>query len=212
MLAHHGTLSCKAWVHIMKKPTGVVMNKNSSAKWSSVAAGMVLLAGAWAGAQAADKADKTERVQTAGNNQYERVAIQVVRDWTAAFAARDAAKVKSYMADDAEFRLDPTEHKLSRGHEALQKTLDMILPAIGGIKTLRIYAIGGPNEVLVISDRIDDFNMGGKKLTVPVGGFFRVNPNTRKIEEWLDAPLIHVDLPAPPPGAAPGGPGAPAPK
>ena len=173
------------------------MKTLSTWKWKSVTASVLALIFASVSAQAADK------VETAGTNQYERTAIQLVLDWTAAFAARDAAKVKSYMADNAQFRLDPSERTLSQGQEALQKTLDMILPAISGIKTLRIYAIGGPQEVLVVSERIDDFNMGGKVMAVPIGGFFRVNPQTRKIEEWLDAPLIKLDLP-PPPGAAPG--------
>jgi limonene-1,2-epoxide hydrolase len=178
------------------------MKTSSNWKWQSVAASVVTLLGATANAQAADKA------KTAGNNEYERVAIQVVLDWTAAFAARDAAKVKSYMEDDVEFRLDPTERDLGHGKAALQKTLDMIMPAIGAVKTLRVYAIGGAKEVLVISDRVDDFNIGGKVLKVTIGGYFRVNPQTRKIEEWLDAPLYKIDLPPPPPGAAPGPPGS----
>jgi limonene-1,2-epoxide hydrolase len=186
------------------------MKKSSNWKWKSVSASVAALIAASACAQAAEK------VPTSGkNNEYESAAIQLVLDWTAAFAARDAAKVRSFMDDNAEFRLDPTDRTLGQGQEALQKTLEKILPAIGGIKTLSIHAVGGPHEVLVISDRIDDFTMGGKKLAIPVGGFFRVNPQTHKIEEWLDAPLIKVDMPAPPPGGGPGpgaGNGAPAPK
>ena len=170
-------------------------------KWRSVAASAVALIVASASAAAADK------VKTIANNEYERTAIQVVLDWTAAFAAKDAAKIKSYMEDDAEFRLDPTERTLGQGKVELQKTLDKIMPSIGAVKTLRVYAIGGAKEVLVISDRVDDFNMGGKTLKITVGGYFRVNPQTRKIEEWLDAPLYKTDLPSPPPGA-PAGPGA----
>jgi limonene-1,2-epoxide hydrolase len=174
------------------------MKTSSNWKWQSVTASVAALVVASAGAQAADK------VKTVGNNEYERVAIKVVLDWTAAFAAKDAAKVKSYMEDNAEFRLDPSERTLSQGQEALQKTLDKIMPAIGGVKTLGVYAIGGAKEVLVVANRIDDFNIGGKTLKVTIGGFFRVNPQTRKIEEWLDAPLYKIDLPPPPPGAAPG--------
>jgi limonene-1,2-epoxide hydrolase len=187
------------------------MKKSSNWKRNLVNASVAALIAASAAAQAAEPT----KVATAGKNEYERAAIKLVLDWTAAFAARDAAKVRSYMDDNAEFRLDPTERTLSQGQEALQKTLDMILPGIGGIKTLRIYAVGGPHEVLVISDRIDDFTMGGKKMAIPIGGFFRVNPQTHKIEEWLDAPLIKVDMPPPPAGGAPGpgaGNGAPAPK
>ena len=186
------------------------MNTTSNWKWQSLAASAVALAVASASAQAADKADK---MTTAGNNEYERAAIQVVLDWTAAFAAKDAAKIKSYMEDDVQFRLDPAERTLGHGKEELQKTLDKILPAIGGIKTTHVYATGGAKEVLVIAERIDDFNIGGKTLKVDLAAFFRVNPQTRKIEEWLDAPLYKIDLPPPPPGAGPGpGPGAPAPK
>jgi limonene-1,2-epoxide hydrolase len=171
------------------------MKKSSTLKWQSVTASVIALMAASAGAQAAEK------VKTAGNNEYERVAIQVVLDWAAAFAAKDAAKIKSYMEEDVEFRLDPTERTLGHGQEALQKTLDKILPAIVAVNPTRVYAMGGAKEVLVIADRIDDFNIGGKTLKVEIGSFYRVNSQTRKIEEWLDAPLYKIDLP---PGAVPG--------
>jgi hypothetical protein len=181
------------------------MNTSSRWNWKSLAAGAVLL-GASLGAQAADK------IETAGSNKYERIAIQVVLDWTAAFAAKDKAKIASYMDDDAEFRLDPTEREFKSGKAALATTLDMILRSVVGVKTRRVYAIGDAKEVLVIVDRVDDFDFGnGKKTVVPLGAFYRVNPQTRKIEEWLDAPLVKIDLPAPPPGGAPGRNGGPGP-
>jgi limonene-1,2-epoxide hydrolase len=193
----------------IQEQEGEIMKPSSGWKWKSITTSAVALLAVSAGAQAADQ------VKTVGNNEHERAAIQVVLDWTAAFAARDAEKVKSYMEEDVEFRLDPAERELGHGKVALQQTLDKIMPAIGAVKTLRVYAIGGAKEVLVISDRVDDFNIGGKTLKVTVGGYFRVNPQTRKIEEWLDAPLYKIDLPPPPPGAGPGAPGAngaPAPK
>jgi limonene-1,2-epoxide hydrolase len=189
------------------------MNNPSNRKCLSVAASVVALIAASASAQSADK------IKTAGDNEYERAAIQVVLDWTAAFAAKDAEKVKSYMEEDVQFRLDPAERTLGHGKEALQKTLERILPAIGGIKTVSVYAMGGAKEVLVIAERIDDFNIGGKTLKVDLGAFFRVNAQTHKIEEWLDAPLYKIDLPPRPPGAGPGpgpmppaGAGGPAPR
>jgi hypothetical protein len=165
---------------------------------------------------------------TAATNQYERKAISIVRDWTAAFASKDAEKAASYMEDNVQFRVDPSDPGFSKGRDVAVKLIrrlvgvDVAPPAAGGaparppmefgaVKLQQIYAIGGPAEVVVIVRRLDDLKINGKALSIPVGAFYRVNPQDGKIQEWLDAPLIPTNA-GPPPGGPPGSgppPGAP---
>ena len=62
------------------------------------------------------------------------------------------------------------------------------------------FGIGAstPEEVLVITRRIDNVTINGRPLHLPVGSFFRVNGQTGKIEEWLDIPLVAFDRNPPP--------------
>jgi limonene-1,2-epoxide hydrolase len=155
--------------------------------------------------------------------QNERKAISVVREWTAAFANKDADKAASYMADNVQFRLDPSDPGFSRGRDAARNLLRRLVggdfppPPAGGaavpprprmefgsIKLEQIYAIGGSNEVVVIVRRIDELKLNGKAMSIPIGAFYRVDPKDGKIEEWLDDPLIKVGM-GPPPGGPAGG-------
>jgi len=157
---------------------------------------------------------------TAANNQYERKAISVVRDWTAAFASKDVEKAASYMEDNVQFRVDPADPGFSKGRDVainlIRRLVGLDVPPppaagaparppmeFGAVKLQQIYAIGGSDEVVVIVRRLDELKINGKALSLPVGAFYRVNPHDGKIQEWLDAPLVRPNLP-PPPGAAPG--------
>lgn len=160
----------------------------------------------------------------AAANPYERKALSVVRDWTAAFANKDADKAASYMEDNVQFRIDPSDPGFSKGRDVARNLIRRLVGAdtppppeggaaatparprmeFGAIKLRQIYAIGDSNEVVVIVRRIDELKLNGKAMSIPVGAFYRVNPKDGKIEEWLDAPLIRVSM-GPPPGGPPGG-------
>ena len=76
--------------------------------------------------------------------------------------------------------------------------------SLTGITFESLCAVGSAkNDVLVLARRVDQFSLGGKLITMPMGAYYRVRNG--KILEWLDTPL--ADMPPPPPGAVlPGGP------
>jgi ketosteroid isomerase-like protein len=160
----------------------------------------------------------------AATKQDERKALSVVRDWTAAFANKDADKAASYMEDNVQFRVDPSDPGFSKGRDTARNLIRQLVGAdaptpppagaaagpprpkmeFGAIKLQQIYAIGDSNEVVVIVRRIDELKLNGKSMSIPIGAFYRVNPKDGKIEEWLDDPLIKIGA-GPPPSAPPGG-------
>ena len=126
------------------------------------------------------------------SNQNERMGIEIVRQWTDAFTRKDVNRVLSYMSDDVAFYVDAS--KRYRGKEELRKELEFLFPVIDDVKTPRIYAVGGPREVMIITERVDVVTMKGKTITVKVGAFFRIDPQTGKIIEWIEQPLAKVDF------------------
>lgn len=130
-------------------------------------------------------------------NDYERKAIAVVHDFTAAFLTKDVQKTASYMEQEVEFRVDPSNPAIMKGQELLQKMMKVMMSNLLDIKTEYIYAVGDSKEVLVIERRIDGFDVEGKRISVAVGGFYRVNPESGKIKEWMETPLVPVNF-APP--------------
>jgi hypothetical protein len=49
-------------------------------------------------------------------------------------------------------------------------------------------------DVLLLVRRLDEFDLGGKQISVPMGAYYRVHNG--KIMELLDTPL--ADMPPPP--------------
>lgn len=128
-------------------------------------------------------------------NVHERAAIQLVRDFTNALENKDAERVVSYVEDNVAVHVD--QSRRSQGKEALQESLNTLMLIINRIETLHIHAIGGPKEVMVIVQRVDDVTINKKDLSLSVGAFYRINAKTNKIKEWVEAPLTEVDLSAP---------------
>lgn len=143
---------------------------------------------------------------------YEQRAKETVRGWVAAFGAMDADKAASYFEDDVQFRMEAAlnrniETGRENAHQQLKRLFDRLsrrangnAPRVqsGAIQLLEVDAVGGSKEVLVVTRRIDNVNMNGHPLALPVGSFFRVNAQDGKIEEWLDIPLIAFDRNPPP--------------
>ena len=65
----------------------------------------------------------------AATGQSERKAISVVREWTAAFASKDADKAASYMKDNVQFRVDPSDPGFSKGQDTAR---NLIKQLVGG--------------------------------------------------------------------------------
>ena len=136
-------------------------------------------------------------------NANESRAIAVVREWTEAYNRKDVDKASSYFEDNVQFRIEPGAKVFFFGRDALRKTLGELMTEartstggplatfqISNMKIVRTSAIGADRDVLVIVQRSDTVKVQGKPVPpVTASGFFRVNPKTWKIEEWLDAPI-----------------------
>ena len=94
-------------------------------------------------------------------------------------AKPDAEKLAAYFTDDAVYHNIPMDP--IRGKEAIAKALGGLMQMeSGGWEVLHQVAEGE----LVMNERIDRFNAGGKAIALPVVGVFRVVDG--KIAEWRD--------------------------
>ncbi|PNG24384.1 nuclear transport factor 2 family protein [Methylocella silvestris] len=136
-----------------------------------------------------------------GSGAKEQQAITLINGWVAALVAKDADKAVSLMDEDVQYRDDPFQTELKKGRMQFTKDLKMLLRGLTGMKIETASAVAGTkDDVLVLAKRTDEFNLGGKSISVQIGAYYRVRNG--KIYEWLDTPL--VELPKPP-GGAPGG-------
>jgi ketosteroid isomerase-like protein len=169
-------------------------------------------------------------------NTYERAAIKVVSDWTAAWQAKDPDKMASLVTDDIKFRLDPSEATFRMGRERFLCQMRQMAGGGGGlggliIKNPSYEAIGDKVYVLVIQRRTDVLQAGAGRRggapgaaggpggggragglppelagDIPVGASFVVKNG--KIAEWVDVTLA-LDITTLRRGGGLGGPGGP---
>jgi limonene-1,2-epoxide hydrolase len=110
----------------------------------------------------------------------------LVRDFISAWEARDVAGILSRMTHDAIYlNVGLSE---ARGHEAIRAT---ITPFLQGANAVRwtITHIAETDSGVVLTERLDEFVMGGKTLSVPVMGAFEFEGGL--ISAWRD----YFDLP-----------------
>ncbi len=105
---------------------------------------------------------------------------EIVTDFCDRVAEGDAEKAASYFSDDAVYHnipLDPVN-----GREQIQATIAMFLGMAEKVwfETLHLVADG----TIVMTERIDHFQVGGKDIGLPVMGTFEVEGG--KITAWRD--------------------------
>jgi len=140
--------------------------------------------------------------ETAAPSEQEQAAINVVKEWFAAWQQGDEQKMASLMADDVEFRGIPNQ-PLRKGRDAFLKNTGRFIKLKPQVDVTEAVAIGGKTGTAVLTKRVDKIHLNGQDRTVPLAAFFRVRDG--KILEWLDMPLVPL---GPPPGARRGGNGA----
>jgi limonene-1,2-epoxide hydrolase len=106
--------------------------------------------------------------------------ISLVRDFCAAFGRRDVDEILGYFAEDAVYHNMPMP--AMTGKSAIRSVLEMFLgPAtFAEFEVLNISASGD----VVLTERIDRFEVGGKKIELPVMGTFEIAGV--KIAAWRD--------------------------
>ena len=106
---------------------------------------------------------------------------QIVRDFCAAVRRTDLAEIVGFFAPDAVYHnipLDPV-----RGTAEIESTLRQFLTP-GGEVEFEIKALAVTGQT-VLTERVDRFEIGGKRVELPVMGAFEVDRDGR-ITAWRD--------------------------
>ena len=107
-------------------------------------------------------------------------AIQVVRDFCAAWEARDQQRILDAFTDDAVYHNMPMQP--AKGKDAIKGLLSMILTPASDVM-FEIKHIVADGDV-VMTERIDSFEIAARTVTLPVMGVFEVRDG--KIAAWRD--------------------------
>jgi limonene-1,2-epoxide hydrolase len=107
-------------------------------------------------------------------------SVAVVRDFCAAFERRDIEGILGFFTEDAVYHNIPVAP--ANGTAAIRNVLQMFLGAatFAEFEVLNISASGD----VVLTERIDRFEIGGKRVELPVMGAFEVKDG--KIAAWRD--------------------------
>ena len=107
-------------------------------------------------------------------------SIALVQRFCDAFARRDVDEILGFFTEDAVYHNMPMP--AMTGKPAIRSVLEMFLgPAtFAEFEVLNIAASGD----VVLTERIDRFEVGGKKIELPVMGTFEVKDE--KIAAWRD--------------------------
>jgi limonene-1,2-epoxide hydrolase len=106
--------------------------------------------------------------------------VQVVREFCAAWEARDEARILDAFTEDGVYHNIPMQP--AAGKDAIKAVLGMILgPATEvSFEIVNIVANGD----VVMTERVDTFRMGERTIALPVMGVFEVRDG--KIAAWRD--------------------------
>ena len=106
--------------------------------------------------------------------------VQVVRDFCAAWEARDQQRILDAFTDDGVYHNMPMQP--AAGKDAIKALLGMILAHASSVR-FEIKHIAAAGNV-VLTERVDTFRMGERTVTLPVMGAFEVRDG--KIAAWRD--------------------------
>jgi limonene-1,2-epoxide hydrolase len=104
----------------------------------------------------------------------------VVQSFCEAWSRMDVDEILGYFAEGAIYHNIPMP--AAEGHEAIRRVLEMFVPLAQRIEfeILHMASIGN----VVHTERVDRFEMGDKKVELPVAGIFEVRDG--KITNWRD--------------------------
>jgi limonene-1,2-epoxide hydrolase len=106
--------------------------------------------------------------------------LQTVRLFCDAFARLDIDEILSFFTDDAVYHNMPMPPV--KGKAAIRSVLDLFVKPSQAITfDMLNVAANGP---IVFTERVDKFEMGGKRVELPVCGVFEVRDG--KIAAWRD--------------------------
>jgi limonene-1,2-epoxide hydrolase len=106
---------------------------------------------------------------------------EVVRKFCQAVARADVQELASFFTEDAVYHNIPIAPVTGRG--AIEATLAQFITP-GARVEFELKGLAA-RDALVLTERVDRFEMGGKKIEIAVMGAFEVTPDG-KISAWRD--------------------------
>lgn len=107
--------------------------------------------------------------------------IPAVRAFCEAWKSRDATAIAALMSEDCFYHNVPMEPVIGR-----PAIIEFIRGFLGDAKTVQfeILAIAETADGTVLTERVDHFDYGGRKMALPVMGSFKLKDGL--ISRWLD--------------------------
>jgi len=107
-------------------------------------------------------------------------AEKVVTEFCNAWPRKNIEELIGFFSDDAVYHNIPMEP--ARGKAAIKAVINSFLPGSKSIEFKILHTAAAGN--VVMNERIDMFDTGSKKISLPVAGVFEVNNG--KISAWRD--------------------------
>jgi len=107
-------------------------------------------------------------------------AENIVNDFCKAFERKNIDELMGYFTDDAVYHNMPMEP--AKGKAAIRAALNSYLPGADKIEFKILHS--GSNGNIVFNERLDRFDIGPKRIELPVAGVFEVLGG--KITLWRD--------------------------
>jgi limonene-1,2-epoxide hydrolase len=105
---------------------------------------------------------------------------KLVNDFCEIWKSRNLDKIMDFFADDAVYHNIPMEP--ARGKDAIRQVINSFLPMASAVEFKILHSASAGNVIL--NERVDTFEMGGKHVELPVAGVFEVRNG--KISAWRD--------------------------
>lgn len=105
---------------------------------------------------------------------------KLVNDFCETWKSRDLDKIMGFFTEDAIYHNIPMEP--ARGKDAIRQTISSFLSMASAIEFRILHSVSAGR--LVMNERIDAFEIGGKHVELPVAGVFEVRDG--KISAWRD--------------------------
>ena len=108
-------------------------------------------------------------------------AEAIVSDFCKAWARLNIDQVMDFFTDDAVYHNIPLPK--AEGKEAIRKTIEGLLKGTTWLEFKILHAASVGN--VVMNERVDSFEVKGKRMALPVMGVFETTANG-KIKAWRD--------------------------
>jgi len=107
-------------------------------------------------------------------------AEKIVTEFCNAWPRKNIEELLAFFTDDAVYHNIPMDP--ARGKAAIKAVINSFLPMSKSIEFKILHTTAAGN--VVMNERIDIFDTGSKKISLPVAGVFEVNNG--KISAWRD--------------------------